>query len=157
MAVRTFSETTAMDRCTYDNSLEMVNGRVRLKSHLLVADDIGSITSRTFELIHGNTKARKSLMLGVADAKEAELVLRIEPVTANPSEGSENTLQIQINRTTISHSYSKENQSFQGDIDAYWSMGWEVIQIPPKALKAGLNKIIISDGGGSGWRLFITE
>mgnify|MGYP004003348159 FL=1 len=75
MAVRTFSETTAMDRCTYDNSLEMVNGRVRLKSHLLVADDIGSITSRTFELIHGNTKARKSLMLGVADAKEAELVL----------------------------------------------------------------------------------
>lgn len=155
MAVRTFSETTAMDRCTYDHNLEMVNGRVRLKSHLLLADDIGSITSRTFELIQGNTQARKSLMLGVADAKEAELVLRIEPVTTDPSVGSENSLEIQVNKTTISHNYTKENQSFQGDIDAYWSMGWEVIQIPANTLKAGLNRIIISDGGGSGWRLFI--
>ncbi len=156
MAVRTFATTTDMDRCTYDHYVELVDNRARLKSRFLIADDVGSVTSRTYELIQGNIKARKTFNLGFADMKTAELVLRIEPLDSDPrQEIPERTLVIQVNRKTIVHICRKENQSFQGNVDAYWSTGWEVIPIPPKALKAGFNNIVIADGSGEGWRLFI--
>ena len=156
MAVRTFATTTDLDRCTYDHHVELVDKRARLKSRILIADDIGSVTSRTYELIQGNTKARKTFNLGFADVKTAELVLRIDPQVSDPrQEITERTLAIEVNRKTIVHVYRKENQSFLGNVDAYWSTGWEVIPIPAKALKAGLNNIVIADGSGLGWRLFI--
>ena len=79
----------------------------------------------------------------------------MEPANLEGTEDSDHSLRIKVNRSVVTHQYTRENRSFDGEIDAYWSMGWEVIPIPAKALKAGLNKITIEDAGGSGWRLFI--
>lgn len=156
MAVRTFTTSTDLLRCTYDHHVEIVDGHAGLKSRLLVSDDIGAITSRTYEIIQGDVQARKTFMLGFADVKDAELVLRIDPQSSlSHSETLDHTLLISVNGQKIVHTYRQKNISFKGELDQYWSSGWEIIPIPGRALKAGLNEMAIRDDGGAGWRLYI--
>ena len=156
MAMSTFSAPTDLEQCTYDQFIDVKNGQAQLKSRLLLADDIGAVTSRTFETLRDQVWVKKTFMLGFADARQAELVLRIEPIPTNPpGDLTESTLVLEINGHRISHAYTAENKSFHGKIDAYWSVGWEVVSIPPKALKAGLNDVIIRSESGPGWKLYI--
>ena len=136
--------------------MEIVDGHARLKPRLLVADDTGAITSRTHEILVGDIRAKKTFMLGFADVNDAELAIRIEPqLSDSSSEKIDHTLIVEINRHRITHTYRQENVSFQGEIDQYWSSGWEVVPIPRRSLKAGMNEITIGDGSGQGWRLFV--
>lgn len=156
MAMSTFSAPTDLDHCTYDHFVEVANGQARLKSRLLVGDDVGAVTSRTFETLRDQVFAKKTFMLGFADVRKAEIVLRIEPMATIPaSDLADSTLTVEVNGHSITHSYTPENRSFQGKIDAYWSTGWEVVSIPPKALKSGLNDVIIRSENGPGWKLYI--
>lgn len=156
MAVRTFLTSTDLTQCTYDHYTEVADGHARLKSRMLITDDIGAVTSRTYEIIQGDTWAKKTFMLGFADVQDAELALRIDPQTPEPApDDLDHTLIVEINGHKITHTHRQENVSFLGKIDRYWSTGWEVVPIPAKALKAGLNEARIHDGGGQGWRLFV--
>jgi hypothetical protein len=156
MSVRTFIATTDLAQCTYDHCVEVTGHKARLKSRTMIADDVGAVTSRTYEIIRDGVLARKTFMLGFADLHQAELVLRIDPIrSAAAPEDADYTLILEINGHKITHAYTRENTSFQGEIDPYWSSGWEVVPIPVKAFKAGLNDVVIRDGGGTGWKLFI--
>jgi len=156
MTVNSFRAAVNLEDCTYDHFVEVRQGQARLKNRLLVSDDIGAITSRTFEIVRDNTCAKKTFLLGFADARQVELVLRIEPLVSGETVSeTDRTLIFEINGQRVVHIYKPENKSFQHTIDTYWSSGWEVITLPPKALKAGLNDVIIRDGGGCGWKLFI--
>ena len=156
MPVHTFTSTTDLSLCTHDHHVEIVDGQARLKSRILLADDIGSVTRKIYEVIRGNVCARKTFRLSFTDIRQAEVVLRIDPITddkGNPE--IERILHLEINGHKITHHYTVENTSFQGEIDSYWSSGWEIVPLPVKVLKAGLNNLVIKDGGNSGWRLFI--
>ena len=155
MRVHNFSSTIDLSLCTHDHHIEIIEGQARLKARILLADDIGSVTQKTYELIQGNVCARKTFRLSFTDIQQAEVVLRIDPIIESKRHSEIiNTLNLEINGHKITHEYTSENSSFQGDIDSYWSNGWEVIALPVKALKAGMNNLVIKDGGG-GWRLFI--
>jgi hypothetical protein len=155
MPVKTFTSTIDLSLCTHDRHIEIVEGQARLKPRILLADDIGAVTQKTYEVIRGNVCARKTFRLSYTDIRQAEAVLRIDPITNDKRKSEiDHTLHLEINGHKITHQYTSENNSFQGDIDKYWSSGWEVVALPVKALKAGLNNLVIKDGGG-GWRLYI--
>ncbi|MBI4552170.1 MAG: transglutaminase domain-containing protein, partial [Candidatus Latescibacteria bacterium] len=156
MPVRTFTTFTDLTRCTYDHHIEVVDEHARLKPRMLVADDVGAITSRTHDVVADHVWAKKTFLLGFADVKAAEVVIRTDPQGHDPAaETTDQTLIVEINGQTIEHEYQRENVSFQGKPDSYWSAGWQIVPIPAKALKAGANDIVIRSGSGKGWRLYV--
>ena len=80
MPVHTFTSTIDLSLCTHDHHIEIVEGQVRLKPRILLADDIGAVTQKTYEVIRGNVCARKTFRLSYTDIRQAEAVLRIDPI-----------------------------------------------------------------------------
>jgi hypothetical protein len=75
---------------------------------------------------------------GTDVAREAaELVIRIE-------DGG--LLLVEVNGNTIEHGATKENVSFQGNVDSYWSKGWEIVPVPVEYLREGRNEVVLRDG-----------
>ncbi len=134
--------------CTYSHHIEIENNAAQLINRLLISDELGGITNRTFEILQRNIEAKKIFALDSADIEAAELVIRIG--------GSEESLLfVEVNGYSIEHRAIKENHSYQGKIDAYWSTGWEIIPIPVEYLKEGKNEIILRSGCDQVWRLYI--
>jgi hypothetical protein len=132
--------------CLYSHHVEIENGCMQLVNSLLVCDELGGITSRTFEVVQGNVLARKILELDSAEGEAAELVIR--------AEGGD-LLLVEINGNTIEYRAMKENVSFQGNVDSYWSTGWEIVPVPVEYLREGRNEVVLRDGSDEGWRLYI--
>ena len=122
MPVKTFTSTIDLSLCTHDRHIEIVEGQARLKPRILLADDIGAVTQKTYEVILGNVCARKTFRLSYTDIRQAEAVLRIDPITNDKRKSEiDHTLHLEINGHKITHQYTSENNSFQGDIDKYRS------------------------------------
>ena len=64
-------------------------------------------------------------------------------------------LLVEVNGNTIEHQAMKENVSFQGKVDAYWSTGWEIVHIPVEYLREGENEVILRAGSDKSWTLYI--
>lgn len=132
--------------CVYNPQVEVVSGGAQLANRQLICDELGGITGRTYEIIQGDVLAKKIFLLDSAAVEAAELVFR--------GEGS-GMLLVEVNGNIIEHQATKENLSFQGKIDAYWSSGWEILNIPVEYLRDGENEVILRVGGDNGWRLYI--
>jgi len=132
--------------CVYNHQVEIVNGGAQLVNRLLICDELGGVTGRTFEIVKGKVLAKKIFLLDSAEVEAAELVLR--------AEGS-GMLLVEVNGNIIEHQAMKENLSFQGKVDSYWSNGWEIVNIPVEYLREGENEVILKAGGDNGWRLYI--
>jgi hypothetical protein len=132
--------------CLYSHHVEVGNGCMQLINRLLICDELGGVTSRTFEVVQGNVLARKIFELDSAEVEAAELVIR--------AEGGK-LLLVEVNGHTIEHRTTKENVSFQGHVDSYWSTGWEIVPVPVEYLREGRNQVVLRDGGDEGWRLYI--
>ena len=144
------------ETCVYNHHIEINDSGGLLVNRLLLCDELGGITSRTFEIIQGDVQAKKIFTLDSADVEEAELVLRIEGSKESP-------LIVEVNGYRIEHQTMEENLSFQGlllseakgKIDSYWSKGWEIVPVPVEYLREGENEVILCSGGDQGWRLYI--
>ena len=144
------------ETCIYDHHVEINDSVGLLVNRLLLCDELGGITSRTFEIIQGDVQAKKIFTLDSADVKQAELVIRIEG-------SNESSLILEVNGNRIEHQTTEENISFQvehsdedgGNVDSYWSKGWEIVPVPVEYLREGENEVILCSGGDQGWRLYI--
>lgn len=134
--------------CTYSHHIKIEDNAAQLINRLLICDELGGITSRTFEILQGNIEAKKIFTLDSADVEAAELVIRI-------GGSEESLLLVEVNGHLIEHRAIKENHSHQGKIDAYWSTGWEIIPVPVEYLKEGKNEVILRSGCDDNWRLYI--
>ena len=147
---------TDFDTCVYNHHLEIDHSGAHLVNRLLLCDELGGITSRTFEIIQGEIQAKKIFTLDSADVEQAELVIRVE----GPEDSS---LIVEINGHQIEYKTADENLSFQvehsdengGKIDSYWSKGWEIVPVPVEYLHGGENEVILLADGERRWRLYI--
>jgi hypothetical protein len=64
--------------CLYSHHVEIEDRCVQLVDRLLICDELGGVTSRTFEVVQGDVLARKILELDSAKGEAAELVLSLE-------------------------------------------------------------------------------
>lgn len=94
------------ETCVYNHHIEIEDSGARLVNRLLLCDELGGITSRTFEIIQGNIQAKKIFTLDAADVEAAELVIRIEGPEGSP-------LIVEVNGHRIEHQTMAENLSFQ--------------------------------------------
>ncbi|MFQ6044488.1 MAG: hypothetical protein ACE5PV_26855, partial [Candidatus Poribacteria bacterium] len=147
---------TDFETCVYNHYIEINDSKALLVNRLLLCDELGGVTSRTFEIIQGDVQAKKIFTLDSADVEAAELVIRIEG-----SEGS--LLIVKVNGHQLKHQTIEENLSFQvehtdedrGQVDSYWSKGWEIVAVPVEYLREGENEVILSAGDDQAWRLYI--
>ena len=153
MALQTCTVEADLNECTWDAQTDVTEGKARLVHRVLIRDELGAITGRTFEQLEGDVWAKKRFALSRADAEAAELVIRIDRASGENPE--KDLLIVEVNGHTLEHRPKKENRSHQGAVDGYWSGGWEIISIPAETLQEGMNEVILRDGGGTGWRLYI--
>ena len=153
MALSTYTVETDLNECTWGAHVDVAEGKARLSHRVLLRDEVGAITKRTFELLKGNVWAKKRFVLDRADVEAAELVIRIDGGSA--SDGESVALIVEINGHPVEHRAQKGNRSHQGMVDDYWSGGWEIVPVPTEALREGTNEVILRDGGSTGWRLYI--
>jgi len=153
MALQTYTVETDLNECTWDAQVDVAEGKALLTHRVLVRDELGAVTSRTFERLKGDVWAKKRFVLDHADAEAAELVIRIDGTSGENPE--EDQLIVEVNGHTLEHRSQKGNRSHQGAVDDYWSGGWEIVPVPPEVLREGMNEVILRDGGGTGWHLYI--
>ena len=132
--------------CVYNHHVEIEDGCAQLVNRLLICDELGGITGRTFEVVQGSVLAKKIFLLDSAKVETAELVIRIEGTAL---------LLVKVNGNTIEHQATKEIVSFQGKVEGYWSSGWEIVSVPVEYLREGENEVILQAGGDEGWKLYI--
>lgn len=156
MKPQTITSSTPWAGCAWETTLSVGDDGARLRPRHLVCDELGGVTSRTFERLQGDVWAKKTFVLEQATAEAAELVIRVDcggPWPSRPPEGKR--LLVEVNGHLIEHQGTKEASSWQGPVDDYWSTGWQIVPVPPEVLRVGANEVILRDGSGEGWRLYI--
>ena len=151
---------TNISDCTWDYRVDVIDHVAQLRYRRVIRDELGAVTSRTYELIKGDVCAKKVFVLDQAGTSApAELIIRTNALDGDTRvpDGSQDgaILVIEVNGQRIEHRPMRRNRSFQREIDDYWSGGWEIVPIPPNALRVGTNEVILRDGGGTGWKLFV--
>lgn len=156
MAVQLVNASADWAQATWDHHVDVTGQGAQLRQRYVVRDDLGRVTSRTFELVQGNVQARKTFLLDRAECQAAELVIRMDRCASlREGETAGQSFVVEVNGHLLEHASTRENLSWQGRVDAYWSIGWEVVPVPPAYLRPGANEVILRDTSGQGWRLYI--
>jgi len=156
MALQSVAGRADWGQAVWDEHIEVTEQGARLRQRDVVRDDLGRVTSRTFECIHGPVQARKTFLLDRAECQAAELVIRMDRrASLQPGETEGQSFAVEVNGHLIEHVSTRENLSWQGKVDAYWSTGWEIVPVPTDWLRAGTNEVILRDTSGQGWWLYI--
>ena len=114
---------------------------VALRKRVVVADELGAATTRTYELLTGGTWAKKELILPRLGADSAVLAVRMD------CDKDRSLLLLDVNGKSIAHRFKEKRD--------YWHKGWKWIEVPVSYLRPGKNEFIFRAGDKGQWKLYL--
>ncbi len=138
---KVFDGSDRWDSCLYVLNIDVDTkpGNACLIKTELISDEMGNITDGTREIVSGNIRAKKELIVTDPSAEKVTLII----YTRNFPEGS---FIIEVNGTKNTITFDKERML---------TGGWSRADIDPKQLKKGLNTFVVYPTGSNSVWLYI--